>query len=221
MFRILLVKDGHGAPDLEEKLRRHGFSVDVATSLKDAKKTESDLILIYTTPQRVGDWVPGDTGIPLMYLIDFEDEGNLVLTCPYGCIEKPVDDGDLKSCIDFVMSRIILGEERYRKLFEYIDSCVAVYEAVDDGEDFVIRDFNRAAERVERVKREEILGRRVTEVFPGLDDFGLLEVLRRVYRTGRAEHFPLAFYSDDRISGWKENFVYRLPQVRWSRFTGI
>ena len=86
MFRILLVKDGHGAPDLEEKLRRHGFSVDVATSLKDAKKTEHDLILIHTTPQRVGDWGSGDTGIPLMYLIDFEDEGNLVLTCPYGCI---------------------------------------------------------------------------------------------------------------------------------------
>lgn len=48
MFRILLVKDGDGAPDLEEKLRRHGFSVDVATSL-NAKKTEPDLILIYTT----------------------------------------------------------------------------------------------------------------------------------------------------------------------------
>ena len=211
MFRILLVKDIDSAPDLEEKLRRHGFSVDVATDLKDARKTEHDLILIYTTPQRVGAWGPGDTGIPLMYLIDFEDEGNLVLTCPYGCIEKPVDDDDLKSCIDFLMSRIILGEERYKKLFEYIDSCVAVYEAVDDGEDFVIRDFNRAAERIERVNKEEIIGRRVTEVFPGVDDFGLLDVLRRVYRTGRAEHFPIAFYSDDRISGWKENFVYRLP----------
>ncbi|MCG2828465.1 PAS domain S-box protein [Methanothermobacter sp. K4] len=211
MFRILLVKDGDGAPDLEEKLRSKGFRVDVAKSLKDARKTEPDLVLIYTTPQRVGDWGPGNMGIPLMYLIDFEEEGNLVLTCPYGCIEKPVDDDDLKSCIDFVLKRIILEEERYRKLFEYIDSCVAVYEAVDDGGDFVIRDFNRAAERVEGVKREDILGRRVTDVFPGVDDFGLLEVLRRVYRTGRAEHFPLGFYTDERISGWRENFVYRLP----------
>ncbi|MEM4196113.1 MAG: PAS domain S-box protein, partial [Methanothermobacter sp.] len=158
-----------------------------------------------------GKWDLEDTEIPLMYLLDFKEEGRLVLTCPHGCIEKPVADDDLKSCIDFLMNRIILEEERYRKLFEYIDSCVAVYEAVDDGEDFVIRDFNRAAELAEDVKREEILGRRVTEVFPGVDDFGLLEVLRRVYRTGRAEHFPLAFYSDDRISGWRENFVYRLP----------
>ncbi|MGB9869823.1 PAS domain S-box protein, partial [Methanothermobacter sp.] len=211
MFRILLVKDGEGFPDLEEKLGSKGFRVDFATGLEDTGETEADLIIIYTTPQRVGELDPGDTRVPLMYLIDFEEEGRLVLTFPYGCIEKPVDDDDLKGCIDFVINRIILDKERYRKLFEYIDSCVAVYEAVDNGDDFLIRDFNRAAERVEGVKRKEILGRRVTEVFPGVDDFGLLEVLRRVYRAGRAEKFLLAFYRDDRICGWRENFVYRLP----------
>ena len=39
------------------------------------------------------------------------------------------------------------SEARFRALFENSGSCVAVYEATDDGADFIIRDFNRAAER--------------------------------------------------------------------------
>jgi len=31
------------------------------------------------------------------------------------------------------------------------------------------------------------------------------------YRTGNPEHYPLTQYEDERISGWRENFVYRLP----------
>jgi len=40
---------------------------------------------------------------------------------------------------------------------------------------------------------------------------GLLEVLRRVWRTGEAEMHPIAQYKDDRVVGWRENSVYRLP----------
>jgi len=39
------------------------------------------------------------------------------------------------------------SEERFRGIFEHTNSGVAVYEAVDDGEDFVFRDFNIPVER--------------------------------------------------------------------------
>jgi len=107
--------------------------------------------------------------------------------------------------------KLRLSEERYRSLFERMPSAVAVYEAVDDGEDFVFRDFNAAGERIEKVNRQEILGRRVTEVFPGVRQFGLFAVFQRVWRTGKPEYFDIAFYRDDRISGWRENHVYKLP----------
>ncbi len=103
------------------------------------------------------------------------------------------------------------SEHRYRELFENIHSGVAIYEARRGGGDFVIKDFNRAAERIDRVGREEVIGKSVLEAFPGVRDFGLFEVLQRVWRSGQPEQFPIAQYRDERIEGWRENYVYKLP----------
>ncbi|MBU1050290.1 PAS domain S-box protein, partial [Candidatus Bipolaricaulota bacterium] len=103
------------------------------------------------------------------------------------------------------------SEVRFRQLFDYMSSCVAVYESRQAGEDFVLVDFNRAAERAEKISREDVLGRSVLEVFPGIRDFGLFEVFQRVWRTGNPEHHPVAQYSDQRIRGWRENYVCKLP----------
>ncbi|OCC15855.1 sensory box histidine kinase/response regulator [Dissulfuribacter thermophilus] len=107
--------------------------------------------------------------------------------------------------------RLSLSEARYRTLFEFMGDGVAVYEAIDDGEDFVFLDFNRAAERIENISRAEVIGRRITEVFPGIEEFGFLDVLREVHKTGIAIHYPVKYYRDERIQGWRENYVYRLP----------
>jgi len=96
-------------------------------------------------------------------------------------------------------------------LINHTASGVAVYEAVCAGEDFVFVDLNRAAEKIEHVKRSEVIGRAVTDVFPGVGEFGLLEVIRRVWKTGQAERHPISVYRDDRIAGWRENYVCRLP----------
>jgi PAS domain S-box-containing protein len=103
------------------------------------------------------------------------------------------------------------GEEQFRQLFENMSNCVAIYEAVSDGEDFIFKAFNRAAEKVEGVAKETIIGKSVLEVFPGVKEFGLFEVFKRVWKTGNPEFHPTKLYQDDRISGWKENFVYKLP----------
>ncbi|MEI7850912.1 MAG: ATP-binding protein [Kiritimatiellales bacterium] len=97
------------------------------------------------------------------------------------------------------------------ELFEKITSGVAVYEAMDKGHDFIIRDMNPAAERIEKTTRQDVVGRRLTEAFPGMEKFGLPDVLRRVWKTGRPESFPMRYYQDVRISGWRDNFVYRRP----------
>jgi diguanylate cyclase (GGDEF)-like protein/PAS domain S-box-containing protein len=102
------------------------------------------------------------------------------------------------------------SEAVFRELFEHMRSAVAIYAAVDGGEDFVFRDFNHAGETIEHISRNEVLGRRLTETFPGIREFGLLEVLRRVWQTGQAEHFPVSFYEDRRIAGWRDNYIYRL-----------
>jgi len=104
------------------------------------------------------------------------------------------------------------GEERYRELFDNISSGVAVYEAVDNGEDFIFKDFNKAGERIEGLEKKDVLGMRLAERFPGVKEFGLFEVLQRVWRTGKQEFFPEAIYHDERDQGsWRESWVYKLP----------
>ncbi len=102
-------------------------------------------------------------------------------------------------------------QAKFDVLFNNVSSGVAIYEARNDGEDFVFVDFNAAAEEIEQIKKEELIGKSVTEVFPGVREFGLFEVFRRVYKTGTPEHHPISVYKDERIAGWRENYVYRLP----------
>jgi len=103
------------------------------------------------------------------------------------------------------------SEREFRELFARISSSVAVYEAVDDGEDFIFKDFNKASEKINKIKKKDIIGRSVLKVFPGVRKSGLFDVFKRVYKTGKPEYRPISFYKDNRISAWSENYVYKLP----------
>ena len=104
------------------------------------------------------------------------------------------------------------SDEKFRGLFEHMTSGVAVYEAVHDGEDFILMDFNPAAAAIEHKSRDEIVGKRVTDAFPGIEAFGIVDVFRRVWRTGKSEYFPVSIYTNEHDQGtWRENWVYKLP----------
>ena len=101
-------------------------------------------------------------------------------------------------------AEIKASEVRFRELFNYMSSGVAVYEAKDNGNDFIFKDFNQAGERIENVKKENLLGKSVLEMFPGVKEFGLFDVFRRVWETGKPEHHPVSLYKDNRITGWND-----------------
>ena len=103
------------------------------------------------------------------------------------------------------------SEEKYRELFNNMSSGVAVYEAIDDGEDFIFKDFNLAGEKIDNVRREDLIDKKVSEIFPGVKEFGLFDIFQRVWRTGNSESVPIKFYKDNRIEGWRQNYVYKLP----------
>lgn len=109
------------------------------------------------------------------------------------------------------LNRVAYSEALFRELFQHMSSGVAVYAAIDDGEDFIFLDYNRAAETLDKLARKEVIGKRLTDCFPGVREFGFLPVLKRVWKTGQPQHFPASFYKDNRITGWRENYVYRLP----------
>jgi PAS domain S-box-containing protein len=103
------------------------------------------------------------------------------------------------------------SEERFEQLFDHMADGVAVYQAVDDGQDFTFVEMNAAAESLGGVSLNQAIGRRVSELVPEVGTIGLLDVFRRVWRTGCAEHHPLTKQKDGRIEQWVENYVYRLP----------
>ena len=103
------------------------------------------------------------------------------------------------------------SEYRLQELVENIGSGVAVYKPINGGKDFVFLNLNKAGEKIGGISKEKVIGKTVTEVLPGIKKFGLLDVFQRVNETGKSEHFPISFYEDERIKGWRENFVYKLP----------
>jgi PAS domain S-box-containing protein len=154
----------------------------------------------YEAPVRYGD----DSLHNVLFVKNtFNDQnGNLA-----GMIGLMSDITQLKNAEEALRS----SEREYKEVFENINTAVAVYEAAENGENFIIKDFNRAGAKIENVTRKEVIGKKVTDVFPGVEEFGILEVFKRVRETGQPEKFPVSFYQDERISGWRENYIYKLP----------
>lgn len=85
---------------------------------------------------------------------------------------------------------------------------IAIYR-YEDG-NFIFVDFNVQAQKTENIARETLIGKNVTDVFPGIREFGLLDVFERVYQSGEAEHFEAGYYRDKNREGWRVNDVSRL-----------
>lgn len=103
------------------------------------------------------------------------------------------------------------SEVKFRDLFNFMSSGVAVYDAINDGKDFIFKDFNMAGEKIDGIKKEDLIGKSVSDLFPGVKEFGLFDVFQRVWETGNPERHPITQYKDNRITGWRDNYVYKLP----------
>lgn len=106
---------------------------------------------------------------------------------------------------------LALSEERYRALFNRMDTGVAVYRVEDEGETFIIADFNTGAERITGRAAQEVIGSRVEEAFPAIADAGIYACFQKVWQTGVSMHHPTVKYADERLAVWVENDIYRLP----------
>lgn len=229
--KILVIEDDAiEAMDIKRTLESFGYSVPYVASRGEEVSEKAieimpDLVLMDIILKGKENGIDAaskikDLNIPLIYLTAHSEASTVEkakITEPYGYLIKPFDVLELKFAIELALYKhqqetlLKESEARYQNVINYMKRGVAVYGAVDHGNDFVFKDFNRAGEHIDGVKKEDIIGKRITAVFPEVGNFGLLNVLRRVYETGVPEHFPISQYKDNRISGWRENFVYKLP----------
>ncbi len=101
------------------------------------------------------------------------------------------------------------SDSKFRALFEAMTSGIAIYSSTD-GEQFFFSDLNSAGEQMSDVSLKEVVGKEIREVFPGVVEMGLYDVLRRIWVSGTPERLPATLYGDQRLSRYYENSVYKI-----------
>ncbi len=139
------------------------------------------------------------TGSISAMVMDFNGEPHLL---------SVVRDTDILKKTEDVLA---VSEARFRELFNNMSSGVVVLQAIDDGKDFIVVDINRAVEKIENVRKSNILGLSVNFSFPSVERYGLSDVYRRVWQTGMPERYPVAIYRDKELKVWKDNYIFKLP----------
>lgn len=230
-LRLLLLEDSPVDAELNEReLRKAGISF---TSLRVESLEGFVAALEDFKPELIlADYhLPGFDGlqalaiahekhpeIPFIFVTGAMGEERAVDSIKHGATDYIIKDrlARLPSTVERALKEKALrlqrreSEERYHQLFENMGSGVAIFQPDEACQTFVFKSINRAAERIGLVRREEVIGRSVAEIFPGMLNMGLWDVFKRVCQGGEAEHSSIEHYQDGRISGWRDYNVYRL-----------
>ncbi|WP_375579715.1 PAS domain-containing protein [Marivirga tractuosa] len=99
-------------------------------------------------------------------------------------------------------------ERRFSQLFNHISEGVIVMKKMQDK--FIITDFNHGAEKLDKKNKEEVIGREVSQIYPGTDSGGFTFYIEEAYQKGHAS-FPLLRYQDENIDSWRKGAFYKLP----------
>lgn len=106
------------------------------------------------------------------------------------------------------------SEERFRNLVNTMNSGVAIYRVINEGtsgNDYIVQEFNKFALEHEGLRQEEVVGKSLKDIRPNIDEYGLIEVFRKVWKTRKPEFFPATLYSDQKFRNYYENRVFPLP----------
>jgi len=133
---------------------------------------------------------------------------NAVYKLPSGEIVAVYSDESKRKQAEAALKK---SEAIYRALFDNMMDGIAVYEARDDGKDFVFVDFNKAAEKISETTKDAVIGKSFLKVFPGFKDIGVVDTIKHVWRTGQPTRTPTTWTQDRGISGWLKSSTYKLP----------
>jgi len=101
-----------------------------------------------------------------------------------------------------------------RGLFDNMPSGMSVYHVKNDGSkgiDYIIKEFNLTSQKIEGMKREEVVGKNLYDIRPNIGEYGLIAILKKVWDTGKPIHYPAKIYEDEKYANWYENYVFKAP----------
>ncbi len=100
-----------------------------------------------------------------------------------------------------------------KRIFNNAPFAIVVYEVLNSGEssmDYIIKRINSAGLKIENMREEDCLGKPLGQVRPGVDEFGIISVLKKVWETGETINYPAKIYKEGTQKRWYENTVYKL-----------
>jgi len=233
-LKILLIEDNPGDADLV----RENFPQDGSTSIKWVTRMSDALSHLRengTTDMALLDLgLPDSNGVdcvraireavpclPVVVITCNDDENTIIAALHEGAQDylnkSEITPNLMLRTVKYAIERkkatldLSESETRFKEMFEHTINGEVVFQAIDDGANFIVVDFNKSAEKIEKISRADALGKKVTDAFPGVKACGHLEVLQKVWSTGIPEHSQPFYYEDHRIVGWRDNYVYKLP----------
>ena len=103
------------------------------------------------------------------------------------------------------------NEKRFRAMFNNMSSGVLVCKAVNNGDDFIIRDLNKAECKIDKIRRKLVLNKNLSEMLPDLKETELPDTFKRVWETHRPERCSITLSKDDKVTSWREYYIDTLP----------
>ena len=182
MHKLMLVDDAVIiTSQLEKRLSKMGYEVVGSASSGEeavdmARRLRPDLILMdIVMPGKLDgieatDIIGAELDIPVIFLTAYVNDEYIKRAKsvePLGYIVKPFRDTELRAVVEVALynkemeRKLRASELRYHSLFDNMSSGVAVYEAKEGGTDFVFNDFNQAAETIESINKDDLLGKSV------------------------------------------------------------
>jgi PAS domain S-box-containing protein len=201
--KILVVEDeGVVAADIEESLRRMGYSVvgaaaSAVSAIRKAVETEPDLVLMDIKLKGPVDGVDAASelherlGIPVVYLTAHADAEILERakkSSPLGYVLKPFDERSLRSAVEIALhkhpqeQRLIDNEKRLVMALRSVDEAVILTDHTG-----TITLMNRGAEALTGWKQAEATGKPVNKIFTSIHATRgslMTDPLARVLREG-------------------------------------
>ena len=100
--------------------------------------------------------------------------------------------------------------DRLRQLVDHMNFGVAVCDVQGDADEFIIREFNQGAERIEGLKAAHVTGQTVSGLFPHIRTSGLFEKMQSVVRDGRPRHHQTRLYDGRKLTHCHNDYMFQL-----------
>ncbi len=156
------------------------------------------------------EWMCGPSSLNYTIELSFLDNDHVIVTTNHSIFKENLNHKDytsfLSSSINKTKCKLEKNEQKYKLLFESMYESFALHEIILDSYgkpiDYIFLDVNTAFEESTGLKREEVLGKKVSQILIGtsdVDDMFWIEDFGRVALTGERFSFEFQAKEIDKI----------------------